>query len=128
MNVYSFENLEVWKTSRKLVSTVYQIQNTFPYYEKTGLGDQIRRAAISIPSNIVEGNYRTSIKEQIRFIEIAFASLMEVYSQLILALDLKYITEDQLFECKSTIDNIRKMLIGLRSQKQKRLSNNHLSK
>ncbi|MBO6080690.1 MAG: four helix bundle protein [Bacteroidales bacterium] len=128
MKTYSFENLEVWKASRKLVSAIYQIQNKFPYYDKSGLGDQIRRAAISIPSNIVEGNYRTSIKEQIRFIEIAFASLMEVYCQLILAFDLNYITENQLLECKSTIDTIRKMLIGLRSQKQKKLSSNNHSK
>ena len=128
MKAYSFENLEVWKASRKLVSAVYLIQNKFPYYEKSGLGDQIRRAAISIPSIIVEGNYRTSIREQIRFIEIAFASLMEVYCQLILAFDLKYITENQLVECKSTIETIRKMLIGLRFQKQRQLSINNQSK
>ena len=122
MKTYSFENLEVWKISRKLVLSVYRIQNSFPSIEKYGLGDQLRRAAISVPSNIVEGNYRTSIKEQIHFLEIAFGSLMEVYSQLILAFDLNYITEDQLLECKSIIDSIRKMLIGLRSQKQSKLS------
>ena len=125
MKAYSFESLEVWKQSRQLVSSVYQIQNSFPYYEKSGLGDQIRRAAISVPSNIVEGNYRTSIKEQIRFIEIAFASLMEVYCQLILALDLNYITENQLVELKTQIEKIRIMLIGLRSQKQSLLPKPH---
>ena len=127
MKAYSFENLEVWKVSRQLVASVYQIQNTFPYYEKSGLGDQLRRAVISIPSNIVEGNYRTSIKEQIRFIEIAFGSLMEVYCQLILASDLKYITDNQLIEMKTIIEKIRIMLIGLRSQKQSLLTKHHLS-
>lgn len=86
MDSYSFENLEVWKVSRKFVVEVYKIQSSFPPFEKYGLGDQLRRAVISVPSNIAEGNSRTSIKEQIHFIEIAYGSLMEVYCQLIIYL------------------------------------------
>ena len=93
MDTYSFENLDVWKESRKLVLIIYRLQNTFPSFEKYGLGDQLRRAAVSVSSNIVEGNYRFSIQEQIRFIEISFGSLMEVYCQLILASDMNYIDE-----------------------------------
>lgn len=122
MKTYSFENLDVWKESRKLVLMVYQLQNKFPSFEKYGLGDQIRRAAVSVSSNIVEGNYRFSIQEQIRFIEISFASLMEVYCQLILAFDLKYIDETQLSECKTVVDKIRKMLMAMAFRKKEQLT------
>lgn len=122
MKKYSFENLDVWKESRKLVLMVYQLQNKFPSFEKYGLGDQIRRAAVSVSSNIVEGNYRLSIQEQIRFIEISFASLMEVYCQLILAFDLKYIDETQLDECKTVVDKIRKMLMAMAFRKKEQLT------
>lgn len=119
MGSYAFENLEVWKESRQLVLMIYRIQNTFPSFEKFGLGDQIRRAAVSVPSNIVEGNARYSTKEQIHFIEIAIGSLMEVYCQLILAFDLEYITADQLSECDDKIGIILKMLKGMRCKKIK---------
>ena len=122
MDTYSFENLDVWKESRKLVLMIYRLQNTFPSFEKYGLGDQLRRAAVSVSSNIVEGNYRFSIQEQIRFIEISFGSLMEVYCQLILASDMNYVDEYQLSECKTVIEKIRQMLIAMCNQKKKLLS------
>lgn len=121
METYSFENLDVWKESRQLVLMIYRIQNSFPSFEKYGLGDQLRRAAVSVSSNIVEGNYRFSFQEQIRFIEISFGSLMEVYCQLILAFDLNYIDEQQLSECKTLIDRIKQMLIALNRKKRKLL-------
>ena len=121
MNTYAFENLEVWKESRLLVLMIYRIQNTFPTFERFGLGDQIRRAVVSVSSNIVEGNARYSTIEQIHFIEIAIGSLMEVYCQLILALDLEYITATQLSECDDKIWTILKMLKGMRCKKIKQL-------
>ncbi len=117
MKAYSFENLEVWKESRQLVAMVYDVQKLFPDTEKFGLGSQLRRAVISVPSNLVEGNYRTSTKEQLHFIEMAFSSLMEVYCQLILAYDLKFISLERLKECKTKIDSVRKLLNGLRFKK-----------
>jgi len=81
----------------------------------------LRRDAVSVSSNIVEGNYRFSFQEQIRFIEISFGSLMEVYCQLILAFDLNYIDEQQLSECKTLIDRIKQMLIALNRKKRKLL-------
>ena len=122
MNTYSFENLEVWKKSRELVLLVYRIQSTFPSFEKYGLGDQLRRAVVSVPSNFVEGNARYSIKEQIHFIETALGSLMEVYCQLTLAYDLNYITEKELKLCKEKIEEVHKLLKGMRYQKSKQLS------
>ena len=122
MKTYPFENLEVWKKARQLVIDVYRIQATFPSYERFGLGDQLRRAVVSVSSNIVEGNARYFPKEQIHFIEIAIGSLMEVYCQLVLAYDLNYITKEQLVECKEKIDFVHKLLNGLRYQKIKLLS------
>lgn len=122
MHSYSFENLDVWKISREFVVEIYKIQSSFPSFEKFGLGDQLRRAVISIPSNIAEGNGRTSLKEQIHFIEIAYGSLMEVYCQLIISYDLKYINEEQLEKCKSMISQIGGLLNGLRRQKISKLS------
>ena len=123
MSIYSFENLEVWKKSRELTAYIYRVQSTFPSFEKYGLGDQIRRAIISVSSNFAEGNARYSIKEQIHFIEIALGSLMEVYCQLTLAFDLNYITEDQLKLCNEKIKDVNKLLKGLRYQKVKLLEN-----
>ena len=121
MNTYSFENLEVWKKSRELVLCIYRIQAAFPSFEKYCLGDQLRRAVVSIPSNFVEGNARYSIKEQIHFVEIALGSLMEVYCQLTVAYDLNYITEEQLKLCKEKIEEVYRLLKGMRYQKLKLL-------
>lgn len=122
MITFSFENLDVWQRSRELVSTIYSLQSAFPATEKFGLGDQLRRAVISVPSNIAEGNARRAVKEQIHFIDITYGSLMEVYCQLLLAFDLHYIDEQQLNDCKTQILSISKMLKGLRYQKQNLLS------
>ena len=114
--MYNFERLEVWHVSRKLVTTVYQLLRSFPAEERYALCDQIRRAAISIPSNIAEGGSRTSPKEQMHFMEIAYGSLMELYCQLLIATDLGYLQKGQtdLAEANKLIDQIAKMLSGLR--------------
>lgn len=124
MKTYSFENLDVWKYSRQLVKQVYSIQSAFPSFERYGLGDQIRRAVVSVSSNIAEGNARSSIKEQVHFLEISKGSLMEVYCQMLLAYDLNYINANQLSNCKENIDVILKLLNGLIYQKINLLSNN----
>ena len=72
---YSFEKLKVWKESRDLVCSVYSLIKKFPKYELFGICDQIRRAIISVPSNIVEGNIKKSIKERLHFFEISYGSL-----------------------------------------------------
>ena len=124
MKTYSFENLDVWKKSRELVVCVYHIQSCFPPFEKYGLGDQLRRAVVSVSSNIAEGNARYSLKEQIHYIEIAIGSLMEVFCQLTLAYDLKYITESQLNQCNEKIEIVLKLLNGLRYYKLNLLNPN----
>ena len=111
---FSFENLNVWKESRKFVLSTYRLLDQFPPYEKYALCDQLRRAVISVPSNIAEGSGRLSLKEKIRFIEIAYASLMEVYCQLLLALDLGYISSNDMITVKRDVHLIAKMLNGLK--------------
>lgn len=110
---YSFEKLNVWQEAKKLVVDVYHLLDDFPKFEKYALCDQIRRAVVSVPSNIAEGSGRKSLKEQIRFLEISYGSLMETYNQLLIAIDLTYITEASVEAIKPRIDAVAKMINGL---------------
>ena len=118
---YHFEKLEVWRQSRKVVVAVYKLLNKFPTEERFGLCDQLRRAAISVPSNIAEGISRIAVKETMHFLEIAFGSLMEVYCQLQIAVDLGYMTEDDFDQIKPLIQSTSKMLNGLHKAKKNQL-------
>lgn len=111
--IYSFENLEVWQKSRNLVISVYKITAGFPLDEKYGLSSQLRRAAISVSSNIAEGSTRWSKIDQARFYQIAFGSLMEVLNQSILASDLGFIENQVLTEIRNDIESIGRMLNSL---------------
>jgi len=111
--IYSFENLEVWQKSRNLVISVYKITAGFPLDEKFGLSSQLRRAAISVSSNIAEGSTRWSKSDQARFYQIAFGSLMEVLNQLILASDLGFFDTQMLSEIRIEIESIGRMLNSL---------------
>lgn len=119
--VYSFEKLNVWQESKKLVVEVYHLLDNFPKLEKFALCDQIRRAIVSVPSNIAEGSGRKSLKEQIHFLEISYGSLMETYNQLLIAIDLGYITEESVEAIKPSIDGVAKMINGLSSSYSKKL-------
>ena len=79
--MFSFENLRVYKVARLLVKDVYLLQNEFPREERYALGDQVRRAAVSITANLAEGSGRQSPREKVRFIEIAFGSMTEVFCE-----------------------------------------------
>jgi four helix bundle protein len=115
MYLYSFEKLEVWKLARLYVSDIYSCTKNFPSKERFGLCSQMERSAVSIMSNIAEGTSRTSNKEKIRFIEIAFGSLMENYNQLFISLDQKYISDDQFKKLKEKVDSIGRMLTALKT-------------
>lgn len=118
---YFFERLDVWQHSRELVKRVYRLQKKFPNEERFGLCDQLRRAAISVPSNIAEGTGRISVKETIHFLEIAYGSLMELYCQLQLSVDLEYISSEDFGEIKPLIFSTSKLLSGLRRSKMNQL-------
>ena len=110
---FSFERLNVWKKARKLASNIYTITSSFPESEKFGITNQIRRAAISVTANIAEGSSRFSRKEQSRFYQISFSSLMELLSHLYISEDLKYLEEKSFEEIKLDIVEVSKMLNAL---------------
>ena len=116
--LFSYRNLQAYQSSKQLVSDIYCLLKHFPKEETYSLCDQLRRAVVSLPSNIAEGMGRFSVKEQIHFIEIAFGSLNEVMCQLELAMELNFITEEQLIESEEQIKTIAQMLSGLRTSKK----------
>ncbi|MCL2097495.1 MAG: four helix bundle protein [Bacteroidales bacterium] len=122
VHIFAFERLDVWQKARSFVREIYNITtNFFPQQERYALAQQLQRAAISIVSNIAEGTSRSSLKEQCRFTEVAYGSLMEVYCQLIIAKDLNYINEEQLETVKQYISLISNQLNALRNSQLKRL-------
>ena len=121
MDTFSFFDLRVYKESKELVKSTYRLLEKFPKYETYAMGDQLRRAIVSVPSNIAEGSGRFSIKEKIHFIEIAYGSLTESLCQLDIAHDLDYITDEDFNNEKEKINIIGKQLSGLRSSFQKQL-------
>lgn len=112
---FSFEGLDVYGTARLLVRDVYRLQHKFPKYETYALGDQIRRSSSSITSNIAEGSGRSSFKEKSHFIEIAYGSLMEAFSQLQIAQDLGYVSQEDVDKIRPQFIDVAKMLSGLKN-------------
>lgn len=108
----SYYNLDVWKKARLLVSAVYELLKSFPDYEKYALTNQIRRSAISVPSNIAEGIGRQYDKEKIQFLFMARGSLYELETQLFLSLDQGYIEHDQLDVVLEKITDSKKLIHG----------------
>ena len=109
----SFRNLNAYIKAKELVSQVYALIKKFPKEEQYALCDQLRRAVISIPSNIAEGSGRMTTKDQSHFYSIAYGSLMEVLAQLDVASDLGYITKEEFQHIETLIDVEAKLLTGL---------------
>jgi four helix bundle protein len=107
-------DLEVWKKSIDLVTEIYKVTESFPKTEQYGLTNQIRRCAVSIPSNIAEGAARTSIKEFSQFLSISLGSISELETQLIISNNLKFIDVNQYNELIPSLVTIRRMTIGLK--------------
>lgn len=120
-----FKNLVAYQESKKLVKEVYLLIKKFPREENFALSDQLRRAVISVPSNIAEGMGRYSTKEQTHFLEIAFGSLLEISAQLDIACDLGYITSLEQNNADIQIDIVASLISGLRSRRVETLANNH---
>ena len=112
---FSYRQLDVYRRAKDFVLYVYVLLKQFPKEEQYALSDQLRRAVISIPSNIAEGMGRISIKEQIHFIEIAFGSLNETMCQLELAYELNYISQEHLDASEEFTKELTRMLSRLRS-------------
>ena len=124
---YHFKNLDAYKESKKLVKMVYGLLKQFPKEEQYALCDQLRRAVISVPSNIAVGSGRTSAKDQAHFIEMAYGSLMEVECQIDIAYDLSYISQDNINKVEELIDVIAALLSVLRNKYLSSLNTNSLN-
>lgn len=109
----NFKELLVWQKSINFVTEIYELTNDFPKNEMYGLISQIRRASISIPSNIAEGNSRRSVADYLQFLKIARGSCAEVETQLIIAQNLKFLSEEHDLKLNQDIIEISKMLNGL---------------
>jgi len=107
------KKLDVWKLSMDLVIDLYQITNSFPAKEMYSLTDQMRRAAISIPSNIAEGAARQTKKEFINYLHMAQGSLSELDTQLEIAMRLRYLGDQDVKELENKMQRVDKMLSGL---------------
>ena len=114
---YEYKNLDVYKEAKTLVKMVYGLIEKFPKVETYALCDQLRRAVISVPSNIAEGLSRTSPKEQAHFLDISYGSLMEIDCQLDICYDLAYISAETKQTFNIQISEIARMLRSLKMQR-----------
>ncbi len=115
MYVYSFEKLDVWIEAKNFAKQIYTLTSKFPETEKFGLTVQLRRAGISIASNIAEGSARNSNKDKAHFTTIAFGSAVEVLNQLIISCELGFITEAEYIELRTQVESITNKLNALRN-------------
>jgi len=119
--IQKFTDLFAWQEGHKLVLMIYKETENFPDKERYGITDQMRRAVVSITSNIAEGFSRRSIKEKNRFYDMAQASLVELQNQLIISRDIKYLEENKFKIIAEQSINTNKLIHGLlRSTKEKR--------
>lgn len=114
MYTYPFEKLEVWQLSKKIVVKIYKITEQFPADEKFGMVNQMRRAAVSICSNLAEGSGRNTSKDQAYFYNIAYSSLMELLNQLLIAFDLSWIKETDIIAIRTDMELVSVKINALR--------------
>jgi four helix bundle protein len=112
--VRSHRDLVVWQRSIQLVKEIYRVSRYFPDTERYGLVSQLTRAAISVPANIAEGNARATRRDYAQFVSIARGSLAEVETYLIIAVELGYISSDEITALNQELDEIGRMLTALR--------------
>ncbi len=109
----SYKDLDIYQASRKLNWVIYQLTGTFPITERYALADQMRRAAISITSNIAEGYGQGSLRNRLRFLYMARGSLYEVEAQLLVATDLGFARTESTKDIAALLTQMAKMLSGL---------------
>ena len=114
----SFEKLEAYQQAREYVRLIYRLSDRFPAKEDFALTSQIRRAAVSVTSNIAEGTSRSSSKDKVHFLEIAYGSLLETVSQLQVAMDVEYISESEYKDATIQVERIKNKLTYLRKSFQ----------
>jgi four helix bundle protein len=119
----NYRDLKVWQKSYRLCLDLYRITKKFPKEERYGLTSQIRRAAVSIPSNIAEGYGRKTTADYLRFLYIAYGSICELETQLLLSSDLNYVNKENLKALRDDTEEVERMLKALiKSLENKRLN------
>lgn len=113
--IYSFENLDVWKIAKDFVIKLYRTTNNFPDCEKFGIILQIRRSAVSVASNLAEGNSRTTNKDQAHFTQMAYGSMMEIVCQLIISKELGYLSQNDYDLLRDKAEEITNKLNALKN-------------
>ena len=111
---FNFEKLDVWQEAIQFADAIYRITKKFPEYERFGLTSQMRRAAVSISSNIAEGSSRLSRTDFARFVEIATGSLFEVISQTRIAINQRFLSQADYEQIAAAAEKQCRMLSGLR--------------
>ena len=124
MNDFFYKKVKAYQKAKLFTVQVYSLVKKFPAHEQYALADQLRRAVVSIPSNIAEGMGRMSVKERIHFLEIAYASLNETTCQLDIANSLGYITDEELTNAEVQSIELGKILSGLRNSLVNKYNNN----
>ncbi len=119
MYTYSFEKLAVWKLSKSFAVKIYKLTEGFPSTEKFGIVSQLRRAAVSVCSNIAEGSSRKFDKEQSQFYTYSYGSVVEILNQLLISFDLGWINNEALNSCRTDVELISFSLNKLRNQTNK---------
>ena len=115
MSGFGFEQLAVWQKAIDFANLIYDITESFPRAERFGLTSQLRRAAVSVSSNIAEGSGRGSKRDFSRFVEIAFGSVCEVVSQTHLSNRRGYVSEENLRRVRASGEELGRMMSGLRA-------------
>lgn len=123
MSIQTYKDLICWKEAHLLVLDIYKITSNFPQSELFALTSQMRRAAVSITSNIAEGFTRQSYKEKLQFYYISKGSLIEIDNQLLISKDIGYITEDKYNKVNESIITVHKLLNGLIRETKKYIHN-----
>jgi len=118
--MHNYRELKIWKNAIEVSVEIYQLLDQFPKIEKYNLSSQMRKSAVSIPSNIAEGAGRNTDKDFIRFLSIALGSSFELHTQLIISYKLKLISDIDFKTLDGSLDEIEKMIWGF----QKKLSSN----
>ena len=119
MKVYSFKKLACWQEARQLAVCTFKATQKFPVEEKFGITSQMRRAAVSIASNIAEGTSRKTAKDQSHFSTISYSSTIELLNDLIIANDLKFLSDEEYLQGREKIEKQALLIAGLRKSQAK---------
>ena len=122
MNDFFYKKLDAYQLAKSLTIYVYILLRKYPSYEQHAICSQIRRAVVSVPSNIAEGMGRFAIKERIHFLEIAYGSLTEVMCQLDISHSLGYISDDEFSNAEIMIEKTAKVMSELRKSLQNKIT------